>query len=67
MAVLKISDNVGEDEDEPNILINSEHHAREVVTPVIALYIIDQLTENYSTYPPHCTPPSRNRNSTYSV
>lgn len=44
---LKISDNVEDDEDEPNFLMVSAHHAREIVTPVIALYAIDQLTSNY--------------------
>jgi hypothetical protein len=44
---LKISDNVEDDEDEPNFLMVSCHHAREIVTPVIALYAIKQLTSNY--------------------
>ena len=48
---LKISDNVAIDEDEPNFLMVSGHHAREIVTPVIALYSIDQLTTNYGSDP----------------
>jgi hypothetical protein len=46
---LKISDNVEEDEDEPSFLMVSAHHAREIVTPVLALYAIEQLTTNYGT------------------
>ncbi|KYK34025.1 MAG: hypothetical protein AYK22_00905 [Thermoplasmatales archaeon SG8-52-3] len=48
---IKISDNVEEDEDEPNFLMVSCHHAREIVTPVIALYSIDQFTANYGSDP----------------
>lgn len=47
MYILKISDNVNTEEDEPDLLIVSNHHAREVVTPVIAQYAIDQFTDNY--------------------
>ena len=48
---MKISDNVEEDEDEPNFLMVSCHHAREIVTPVIALYAIEQLTKEYGNDP----------------
>jgi len=48
---IKISDNVEEDEDEPTFLMVSCHHAREVITPVIALYSIDQFTSNYGSDP----------------
>jgi len=48
---LKISDNVDEDEDEPTIMIVSCHHAREIVTPELAIYIIEQLLDNYGTDP----------------
>jgi len=48
---IKISDNVEEDEDEPTFLMVSCHHAREVITPVIALYSIEQFTSNYGTDP----------------
>ena len=48
---VKISDNVNQDEDEPAFLMVSCHHAREIVTPVLALYAIDQLTSNYSSNP----------------
>ncbi len=46
--VLKISDNPERNEaDEPAILFNSMHHAREVMTPEVALDIIEQLTSGY--------------------
>ncbi len=48
---MKISDNVNTDEDEPNFLMVSCHHAREIVTPVIALYSISQLTSGYGSNP----------------
>jgi len=48
---IKISDNVSEDEDEPNFLMVSCHHAREIVTPVTALYSIEQFTSNYDDDP----------------
>eukprot|EP00927_Polykrikos_kofoidii_P063822 TRINITY_DN58732_c0_g1_i1.p1 TRINITY_DN58732_c0_g1~~TRINITY_DN58732_c0_g1_i1.p1 ORF type:complete len:440 (+),score=44.54 TRINITY_DN58732_c0_g1_i1:34-1320(+) len=43
---LKISDNVGVDEDEPNVLIVSAHHSRELVTPEVALGIARRLLES---------------------
>ena len=48
---MKISDNVMDDEDEPSFLMVSCHHAREIVTPVIALYAIEQLTSEYGSDP----------------
>jgi hypothetical protein len=48
---MKISDNVLLDEDEPNFLMVSCHHARELVTPVIALNSINHLTINYGSNP----------------
>jgi hypothetical protein len=48
---MKISDNVAADEDEPSFLVVSDHHAREIVTPVIALHAIDQLTAGYGSDP----------------
>jgi len=49
--IIKISDNVTEEEDEPKVMIVSNHHAREVVTPVIALYAIEQFTSLYGSDP----------------
>jgi hypothetical protein len=51
LYALKISDNVSEDEDEPTFLMVSCHHCREIVTPVLALYAIDELTSNYDSDP----------------
>ena len=44
---IKISDNVATEESEPEIFICSLHHAREAATVNIAMYIINQLTDNY--------------------
>ena len=49
LYAVKISDNVVEDEDEPAFLVVGTHHAREVVTPVIALETIDRFTTQYGT------------------
>jgi carboxypeptidase T len=51
LYALKISDNVAQDEDEPAFLMVSTHHAREISTPVLALYAIDQLTDQYGVDP----------------
>jgi len=47
LFAMKISDNPGVDEDEPAVLVVSAHHAREIVTPVIALNAMDELTQTY--------------------
>jgi len=45
---LKISDNAEERElNEPTILFNSMHHAREVMTPEVSIDIIEYLLTNY--------------------
>jgi len=51
LYAIKISDNVEQDEGEPTFLMVSCHHCREIVTPVIALYAIDQLMTNYGSDP----------------
>ncbi len=48
---VKVSDNAGQDEDEPAFLLVGAHHAREIVTPVIALYALEQFTSNYGVDP----------------
>ncbi|MCB1044792.1 MAG: hypothetical protein KDC35_17750 [Acidobacteria bacterium] len=48
---IKISDNVNSDEDEPVFLLVSNHHAREIVTPVIALDALEKLTTLYGIDP----------------
>jgi len=44
---LKISDNVAEEEDEPEVLFVGCHHAREIITVETALYWIEELTNRY--------------------
>ncbi len=48
---MKISDNVTIDEDETEFLFTGNHHAREIMTVEIPLYIIQYLVNNYSTDP----------------
>eukprot|EP00211_Chloroparvula_japonica_P002303 CAMPEP_0119155826 /NCGR_PEP_ID=MMETSP1310-20130426/51946_1 /TAXON_ID=464262 /ORGANISM="Genus nov. species nov., Strain RCC2339" /LENGTH=485 /DNA_ID=CAMNT_0007148431 /DNA_START=1712 /DNA_END=3169 /DNA_ORIENTATION=- len=48
LYALKVSDNVAEDEsDELNVLVVANHHARELVTPQIALDVASELTSRY--------------------
>jgi hypothetical protein len=47
----KISDNVGTDEDEPEVLFTHHQHAREHLTVETALYILKMLTDEYGTNP----------------
>ena len=51
VRALKISDNVGTEEDEPAIFFVAQHHAREVMTPEIALDIVDVLLTGYGVDP----------------
>jgi len=51
LFAVKISDNVQVDEDEPAVQIVSAHHARELVTPVIALLAMDNLLDGYASDP----------------
>ena len=51
ILAIKISDNVAEEENEPEVLILSNHHAREIITPEIAVYMIHYLLENYGKDP----------------
>ncbi|UCG60427.1 MAG: hypothetical protein JSV52_08810 [Candidatus Zixiibacteriota bacterium] len=44
---VKISDNPGLDEDEPELLFTGVTHAREVITPEVLFYTMDYLTDNY--------------------
>jgi hypothetical protein len=48
---LKISDNVAVDEDEPEVLIIGNHHARELITVMIPLAIADSLLTSYGSDP----------------
>jgi carboxypeptidase T len=45
----KISDNVGTDEDEPEVLIDALHHAREHLSTEQALAVLRWLTKGYGT------------------
>src|SRR6266545_4965378 len=47
---LKISDNVGTDENEPEVLFTAHQHAREHLTIEMALYLIHLLTESTETH-----------------
>ncbi|GAA2220217.1 M14 family metallopeptidase [Micromonospora olivasterospora] len=49
LMAVKISDNVGTDENEPEILFNSQQHAREHLTVEMAIYLLDLFTDNYGT------------------
>ena len=49
ILMAKISDNVAVDEDEPEILIDALHHAREHLTSEQALAILRWLTDGYGT------------------
>jgi hypothetical protein len=47
----KVSDNVAVDENEPEILFDALHHAREHLTTEQALYLLRELTTDYATDP----------------
>jgi len=49
--VAKISDNVGVDEPEPEVLVDALHHARERLSLEQALAFLDTLTGDYATDP----------------
>jgi hypothetical protein len=44
---LKISDNVTKEEDEPVVVVDGQHHARELMTPHAVADIAEQLTSQY--------------------
>ncbi|MFJ4830308.1 M14 family metallopeptidase [Streptomyces sp. NPDC088747] len=49
IVALKISDNVGTDEAEPEVLFTHHQHAREHLTVEMALYLLKELTSDYGT------------------
>ncbi|MCK5127966.1 MAG: immune inhibitor A [candidate division Zixibacteria bacterium] len=51
MWAFKISDNPNIDEDEPEIMYTSAIHAREVITPLVLIYFINHIANNYGTDP----------------
>jgi murein tripeptide amidase MpaA len=46
---VKVSDNPDVEEDEPEVVFNAMHHAREWMTMEVVLYILNYLTDNYGT------------------
>lgn len=48
---IKISDNPGVNEDEPEVLFDGVHHAREPMSVEVVLYCMTWLCENYGTDP----------------
>jgi len=48
---LKVSDNVGQAEDEPVFVMDGTHHARELVTPLAVLDTAETLTRRYGGNP----------------
>ncbi|SBT50728.1 Murein tripeptide amidase MpaA [Micromonospora auratinigra] len=49
LMAVKISDNVGTDENEPEILFNAQQHAREHLTVEMAIYLLNLFTDGYGT------------------
>ena len=49
LIVVKISDNVGVDEAEPEVLFTHHQHAREHLTVEMAMYLLNELTSKYAT------------------
>lgn len=48
---IKLSDNPGVDETEPEVLYTGVHHAREPISAELLLYTLDHLTDNYGSDP----------------
>jgi hypothetical protein len=51
MFALKISDNPTVDEAEPEVMYTAAIHAREVITPLVLLHVMNYLTDNYGVLP----------------
>ncbi|MFF4220546.1 M14 family metallopeptidase [Streptomyces nondiastaticus] len=51
IVAVKISDNVGTDEDEPEVLFTAHQHAREHLTVEMALYLLKEFGSKYGTDP----------------
>jgi hypothetical protein len=49
IVAVKISDNVGTDEAEPEVLYDANHHAREHLTVEMAVYLVHLYLDNYAT------------------
>ena len=48
IVAVKISDNVGTDESEPEVLYDANHHAREHLTVEMAVYLLHLYADNYA-------------------
>jgi hypothetical protein len=55
IVALKISDNVSADENEPELLLTANQHAREHLTVEMALFLADKLTAEYGVNPDFTT------------
>ncbi|MFF8725241.1 M14 family metallopeptidase [Streptomyces sp. NPDC015171] len=51
IVAIKVSDNVGSDEDEPEVLFTAHQHAREHLTVEMALYLLRELGAGYGSDP----------------
>ncbi|MFH9673563.1 M14 family metallopeptidase [Streptomyces sp. NPDC017405] len=51
IIAVKVSDNVGTDENEPEVLFTAHQHAREHLTVEMALYLLRELGAGYGTDP----------------
>jgi carboxypeptidase T len=49
IVAVKISDNVGTDEAEPEVLYDAQHHAREHLTAEMTTYLLHMYLDNYAT------------------
>jgi murein tripeptide amidase MpaA len=49
LSMIKISDNAGTDENEPEVLFTCNQHAREHLTTEMCLHIVQRLTSGYAT------------------
>ncbi|MEO3976037.1 M14 family metallopeptidase [Streptomyces sp. CAU 1734] len=49
IVAIKVSDNVGTDENEPEVLFTAHQHAREHLTVEMALYLLREFAEDYGT------------------
>jgi carboxypeptidase T len=48
IVAVKISDNVATDENEPEVLFDAQHHAREHLTTEMAVYLLNLFTSSYA-------------------
>ncbi|WP_412540406.1 M14 family zinc carboxypeptidase [Longispora sp. K20-0274] len=51
LMLVKISDNVATDEDEPEVLFDAHQHAREHLTVEMSVYLLHLFIDNYGTDP----------------